>query len=245
MMNKNFPVLKLSNTKAKLLMWLVKLFPRRLIPTRLIHIKDKFIASPLILKKDISPTLNNLNLAKDMECLINDEGAIQQIMQHQEALPEAVYRQRIAQGDSCFILLNEKTVVAYNWVSHSKCAVYRGFAREVEFLVLNSEQAFTYDFYTYKNHRNKGYGLIVKQFLIKYLAQGGVKAMLTCVHHDNHASLAVHFNIGYKPIAVVYLARIMNWTISFQSGDKELYTIKQWFEQYIQFKNSKKISDKL
>jgi len=241
-MNKNFPTLKLSNKKYTLLMWLVKLFPRRIIPTRSIHIEDKFIACPLILKKEISPTLINLNISKNMKCLVNDEAAINQIMQHQEALPEAVYRQRIAQGDSCFILLNKKRVVAYSWVSHDKCAIFRGFKKEVDFLTLSCKQAFTYDFYTYKDDRNKGYGSIVKQFLLKHLAQGGVKEMLTSVHQDNHASLAVYFNFGYKPIAIAYLARIMNWTISFQSSNKELKNIKQWFEQYMQYmqyKNSK------
>ena len=174
-----------------------------------------------------------------MECLVNDDAAIKQIMQHQDALPKAVYRQRIAQGDSCFILLNKKRVVAYNWVSYSKCAVYRGFKKEIEFLTLNSNQAFTYDFYTYKNDRKKGYGSIIKQFLLEYSAQNGVREMLTCVDQDNHASLAVHINIGYKPIAVIYLARIMNWTISFQSSNTELNKIKKWFEQYMQLKNNK------
>lgn len=238
-MKEKFPELTYTNKKAKLLMWLVRLFPRRLIPKRFIQIEEKFVAFPLILKKEISLTPNKLNVTSDMKCLVNDEAALMQIMQHQEALPVAVYRQRIDQGDSCFILLHKNRVVAYNWVSQSQCAVFRGFPKEIEFLSLSRKQAFTYDFYTYIADRNKGYGLIVKQFLLQYLAQHGVTEMLTCVHQDNHASLAVHFNINYKPIAIIYLARIMNWTMSFQSNDSELKHINEWFERCKQLKSNR------
>lgn len=154
------------------------------------------------------------------------------IMNHPEALMRDVYAKRLERGDRCYCLSNGKEIVSYNWVAFSLCCVLCGFDRGVEFFPLSKEQAFTYDFYTYKARRGGGLGSAAKQILVSTLAGQGIREVYTLVMPYSTASLKIHLRLGYEPMGMVYGYRILGWSRTYYGKAGEKKWLDAWIDNF-------------
>ena len=217
--------------RIKFLNALVKYFPRRLLPKSRYNVLSKYTAHPTLLIREIS-NLDKISLPTDFTVKIASNAEIAQLAEHDEGLPLEVYQNRQLQGDRCICIYNKNELVSYNWLTFSRAGIYLGFKKEISFLNLLHNQVFSYDFYTYKKHRNMGYGTLLKSCIFQYLFSQNIDEILTCVHPDNGASLAVHVKQGYNLKRMVFCARIMEWNVSFFSNPKETKVYQAWFRLY-------------
>jgi GNAT superfamily N-acetyltransferase len=137
-----------------------------------------------------------------------DETDIKLIATHPEGYGSEVYNACVGRGDKCFCLKKHGEIVTYNWVAFRKCCLLCGFRSGVEFLPLLSNQVFTYGFYTYSKHRNKGLGTLLKSALYAALKRQDVDQVYSLIAADNPAPLRVHLHVGGRPERVVYAFRL-------------------------------------
>ena len=161
-----------------------------------------------------------------------DESAVAAIVAHPEALPEFVYRNRVAAGDRCLVLHADGEPVAYNWVSHARCCVLCGYPQAIEFATLAPGEAFTYDFYTYRAQRGRGYGHAIKRRLLARLAAEGVGRVCTVVMPHAGASLKIHLALGYRMESMVYGYRVNAWQYTRCSRARERPALEAWLAAF-------------
>ena len=159
-----------------------------------------------------------------------DDAALQQLLSHPEALPASVYQNRLAKGDVCYFLSVNDELVTLQWISTSQCAIFRGFDKGMDFLALAPHQAYTYDFYTYRNKRKQGFGTILKQQLLPWLAAQGYTELLTCVMHDNRESLKIHLKMRYSLKALPCNFRLMDWQWTTWGNQQQIAEARRWLD---------------
>jgi hypothetical protein len=140
---------------------------------------------------------------------------LEHLIDHAEALPGSVYATRLGHGDRCFCLVAGSEVRSFNWVSHDRACVMRGFENSIDFLDLTPGQAFTYDFYTYTACRGRGAGRDLKRGIMAALAREGGREVLSLVRPESPASCHLHVSLGYQPDCMVYGYRLGSWQHTF------------------------------
>lgn len=217
--------------RVRLLNGLVKYFPRRLVPAGMCQELSKFVAHPCLLNRSISDR-DKFSLPAEFELKIASAQELAQLAGHSEGLPADVYQKRMLQGDKCICLYHQNELVSYNWLAFVRAGIFLGLDKQINMMMLESNQVFTYDFYTYKAHRNRGYGKLLKSAIFQFALSEGIQEIITCVHADNAASLAVHIKQGYNLKSMVFCARIMDWTVSFLSTPHQTSRYLAWFGRY-------------
>ncbi|GLX79300.1 hypothetical protein tinsulaeT_26400 [Thalassotalea insulae] len=218
-------------------------FPRRLIAF-VFQSHCKLYQHTLLLKKNIFPAeslpeVQNL-LPSDVEIGLLNEDILEQMIRHSEALPEKYYRQRLAEGDICYYQTYKQELVNYNWISLTTCSTYRGSAKEIPFYWLGKGQAFTYDFYTYQQYRRKGYGAMIKRYMIADLAAKGINTIYSSVEPGNINSLNIHLRLGYQLVNAIQNFKFMDKTFSLWANEHYRQKILKWLISYQHQLNSKK-----
>jgi GNAT superfamily N-acetyltransferase len=221
----------ISSLPLKLQNRFVQYFPRKYLGFLNHTVQDKYYLHPLLLSKTLhaglAPTLPTGYRFGSL-----DQASLQQIMSHPEALPGAIYQNRLAKGDACYFLSVNDEVVSFQWISTSSCGIFRGFDKGVDFLALAPHQAYTYDFYTYRDRRKRGYGTILKQQLLAYLAAQGHTELLTCVMYDNQESLKIHLKLHYNLKALPCNFRLMGWQWTTWGSQKQITEASDWLDRF-------------
>ena len=223
--------------RVRLLDFLVNFFPRRLVPTQYYSVSDKFCMHTIMLKKQLS-TENKTSQPVDFELGIAEHDVLASIMSHPESLAESVYHRRIEMGDTCCYLKVNGQLASYNWMSSSHCGIFRGFDKIINFKKLLPQQVYSYDFYTYKKQRGKGYGSILKTYFFPHLASLGKTEVFTCIEPDNKESLAVHFKYGYLPVSMVHNFRLLDWTYTIRGNRRSNRRLGKWYQHYLEQRRS-------
>jgi RimJ/RimL family protein N-acetyltransferase len=159
-------------------------------------------------------------------------GDLDIIRNHPEALAPAVYARRLERGDRCYCLVQGGEILSYNWVAFSLCCILCGYDRGIEFFPLNDDQAFTYDFYTYKARRGGGHGGLMKQLLLQELARQGVREVMALVMPHSTASLKIHLKAGYEPMCLVYGYRLLGWSRTWTGHPKDRHRLDAWIDEF-------------
>lgn len=209
---------------------MVSYFPRRIF-SFLCKKQNKYFLEVLLLKKDISKELPP-EIPRDRELGLMNKSILSEIVSHDESLPEDVYQQRIANGDICYYQKCNGELVGYNWISFNQCSVFRGFEKGMDFQFLNNYQTFIYDFYTYKPHRNKGYGLLLKRYVLADLKKKNKKEIFSCIEYDNSNSLNIHLRLNYNLVDIITCFALMGYKKSLKSSEKRFQHALKWIEKY-------------
>lgn len=215
--------------KVRLMDQLVRFFPRRLFAFLRPRVEYKYAFHPLLLTR--KPLADDPDLPAGYRFCALDERLLAAMMSHKEALPEEVYRSRLAKGDLCYCLEVEGKLVTYQWLSSTSCAIFRGFEREIVFLALTPAQAFTYDFYTYRDCRKKGYGSLLKKQVYRTIAEKGITEVMSCVLPTNRESRNIHMREGFTVKALPYNYRIMDWSVTLWGNARALRQTQAWWKR--------------
>jgi GNAT superfamily N-acetyltransferase len=224
-----FPKQDLS---ARLLKKFVHNFPRRFFKHSP-QASHKYVFETLLLKLALSEQPFQKTVA-DSEFGMLTENVLLEIISHEEGLPEQVYRQRLAKGDICYYQKIAGELVSYSWISFLICGIYNGFNKGIYFKPLATNEAYTYDFYTYKKFRKKGYGSSLQYYLLADLYQRGKRYLFACVAETNANSLKIHLNFNYQLSSVITCFRLMGWHYTMWSTNRRLKKVSCWLSAYHQ-----------
>ncbi len=212
---------------------LVRNFPRRLFKWVSSEQQEKIASHAIFFSKTLKD-IGCVPLSEVMEFGVADEDTVNDIASHPEALPRGVYSKRIENGDSCYYLKVNGSLVCYNWISLDCFSIYGGFPQEIRFAKPENEfSAYTYDFYTYSERRGSGYGALLKSSLLYDLAKQGYDMVYGCVHSDTRASLRVHKQAGYQVFGVAYMYRLMRFSFVLWANKEKTAQVTTWFEEYV------------
>jgi GNAT superfamily N-acetyltransferase len=226
----NYPSLPL---KAQMSDFLVRKFPRRFFSWLSPRQQEKIISHAIFLSKSLDAAESG-PLPANMEFGLAGDNVVKEMAAHPEALPAEVYSKRVANGDICYYLKVDDTLVCYNWINIDCFSIYGGFDEEIRFeKPANGKSVYTYDFYTYNDERGKGYGALLKSCLLRQLARDGYARIFSCVHHDTRASLKVHKDLGYEVFGVAYMYRLMQFSFVLWANRALAENVKLWFEKYV------------
>lgn len=198
---------------------------------RALPLKSKLTHYSLLLRNDLTRSVQPDVDSSSRFSLANAED-LAYITRHPEALAGAVYSNRLANGDLCFCLKVKGEIVSYNWVRFTNCCVYCGRRSGFEFDKLEEDQAFTYDFYTYEQHRRRGFGTRLKISLLNELAARGVREVRVIVQPGNLASLKVHLKLNYELAGIRFGYGILRWTRTFSGSTRDNRKMAQWIRAY-------------
>ncbi len=148
--------------------------------------------------------------------------------EHPEALAKSLYDRRIENGDICLCLKKDGELVSYNWIRFTSCCARCGKRVSFSFIPLEKNQAFTYDFYTYKKFRGSGLGGYLKKCLLHELYTRGITEVLSIVKPSNDISLRIHVRLDYDLVTVVFGYCIYSWTKTFLGSKKDILRMRQW-----------------
>jgi GNAT superfamily N-acetyltransferase len=158
---------------------------------------------------------------------------IQYMDTHPEATSPTAYARRAQMGDRCVCLKQGGELVGYQWIRFKRCCALCGFtdAMELPFLPLAANQAFFYDLYTYKAHRKRGVGTLIRKLADQGLSEMGIDEVLSLVSPQNLPALRLRTLMQEKPDRMVYGYRIRNWHQTFLGplGDTQLLA---WWDQF-------------
>ena len=193
-----------------------------------IPLKKKYCHNSILMRKCLREVASPTDLPRDDEFSTADNMDIDAIMRHPEALPAKIYRKRLAAGDCCYCLRHHGEIIGYNWLSRDTCCILRGFEKGIEFLPLVEGQAFSYDFYVYKNHRRMGVGTAMKRQLLWLLRSQGYNEVFSVVMPNNLVSLKVHFSLGFDAEYMVYGYRIGDWVWTYYDREGDRSRLNSW-----------------
>jgi len=159
---------------------------------------------------------------------IAGEEEFEAMIQHPEALSKSLYLRRISNGDICYCLKQNDELVSYNWIRFTSCCAHCGRRVGFEFIPLEKNQAFTYDFYTYKKYRGTGLGGYLKSHLLYDLYSRGITEVLSIVKPSNDISLKIHVRLDYELVTVVFGYCVFNWTTTFLGSKNDVLRMRQW-----------------
>lgn len=153
------------------------------------------------------------------------------LAKHEEALtPSGIYAERLRHGHACYCLKYKGEILSYNWVAFDKCYRLCGYAGEFAFKSLKQTQAFTYDFYCYKEHRRRGYGIKLKTRLLSELKREGICEVFSLVLQSNNASLRIHMASGFYPESIVYGYHLGPWSRVIYGMPQDSNSLANWAE---------------
>ena len=225
-----FPSLPL---KVRVTDALVRYFPRRLFKWVSPEEQDKIVSHAIFFSKPLNG-IRSVPLLRTMEFGVAGHDVVREMASHSEALPGAVYSKRMENGDFCYYLKVDGSLVCYNWVSLDCFCIYGGFPQEIRFQKPKSEMsAYTYDFYTYSESRGSGYGSLLKNRLLYDLAIKGYDRVYGCVHSDTRASLRVHKQAGYQVFGIAYMYRLMRFSVVLWANRATREKVRIWFDKYV------------
>jgi GNAT superfamily N-acetyltransferase len=205
---------------------LVRYFPVRPFQRFAAPGLGKVISHPLLLKKNLVRGASPGNREHYVVALANVRD-LACIAQHAEAFPEKYYQTRLRRGDTCYCLRVNGEMVAYSWICFTCCSVHCAFENEIEFLQLQNHQAYSYDFYTYRNCRGKGYGSYLYERLEAALLDRGVTELYAAVYQYNYTSLKIHLRMDFDLVTGIANFRILRWAKSFwQAVDQK--KLERW-----------------
>jgi ribosomal protein S18 acetylase RimI-like enzyme len=154
---------------------------------------------------------------------------------HPEATSRSAYDRRQARGDSCLCLMKGGELVGYRWIAWHTGCLYCGFGpgQEVTFLPLRKNQAFLYDLYIYKAHRERGYGTLLLELTFKALAGRGIDEVFALVDPDNHAVIRLDQRLGFEAVRMAYAFRIRQWRTMLYGPRDEQMQLQAWMQQFM------------
>ncbi len=210
-------------------------YPRRPIWCRVLNLlvrfaplRNRFSHTSLLMRKDLGEARQPSALPGDLE--FQEAGAedLDAILHHPEAVPEEVYRSRLAAGDRCYCLKRSGAIVGYSWVRGGSCCVFCGFEKGIDFLPLEAHRRFSYDLYVYEDHRRSGLGTVIYGQLLWALRGQGAREAYSLVMPDNPASLKVHFSLGYEADHLVHGYRLGPWVWTHLDRDGDRADLDAW-----------------
>ena len=208
---------------------LVKYFPRRYFTWRSPSVQDKIISHTLVFRKNLT-TLRNITNDQEYDLGVADEAQVLKLAEHKEAFPLHTYLNRLKAGDECFYLAIGGEIKAYQWVSYRQCKIYCGFDSEFGFLDLKQDESYTYDFYTYRSSRGKGYGQALKRYTWQELAHHQKNLLYCAIHHENFISLRIHLKSAFRLQGLSYLYRLMALTRVIHGTQEEVARVARWLD---------------
>lgn len=221
-------------------LWLGELFlakaPVSLAPRFVSRRRRKLITRAFVMARNIEsveapPLPEGLHFSE----LTPDD--IRSIAQHPEALNRIDYFDRVAAGDICYGIKRGDELLTYNWIRFHQCCVFCSYPWEIGFLPLNDQQAFTYDFYTYKAHRKQGLGSLLKAHLLADLNTRGVCEILSIVYRKNFASLSIHLRLGYKVRHLFNGYELLDWSTYRLVPAEILPGLDAWLDEFMEAKH--------
>lgn len=198
---------------------------------RYVPVTEKYGHNSILFKKVLNER-ETIAVPAGYEFRLAGTGDLAAIAGHPEALAAAVYAKRRERGDRCYCFSDGEGIVSYNWVARRRCCVLCGYARGIEFLPLRTDQAFTYDFYTYKTRRGSGLGSLTKRLLVQALEREGVREVYTLVMPYSTASLKIHLRLGYEPVCMVYGYRVLGWSRTFYGKPGDRRWLDEWIGEF-------------
>jgi GNAT superfamily N-acetyltransferase len=190
-------------------------------------VKSKLKFHALLLKKKLDSP-EKPEARPGLGFSIASENDIEEISEHEEALAKQLYSRRVSNGDICYCLRKDGELVSYNWIRFTSCCAHCGRRVGFEFVPLERNQAFTYDFYTYKKYRGSGLGGYLKSHLLDDLHARGIDEVLSIVKPSNAISMRIHARLDYEPVMVVFGYSMFNCSKVFIGSEKDLLRMQQW-----------------
>lgn len=210
---------------------LLLLFPTKLVPGFMSKHRRQFVSRCFVMTKNIID-ISATPLPDGIEFSVLTDDEIDRIAAHDEALRRIDYRDRQKNGDICYGLKAAGNIVSYNWIRFNECCVFCSFPWEIKFLPLNEKQAFTYDFYTYKQYRKKGYGTLLKRRLLQELRANGIEEIFSIVYRHNYKSLKIHLRLNYDAGYLFNGYQLLDWTHFLLIEKSELPEMSRWIDQF-------------
>ncbi len=213
--------------RIRMLDFMVRNFPRRLFKAIWPGQQEKFISHLLFFTKPLSPEDTFVNTTP-FELGIADSRIINYLASHREAFPAEMYYNRLARGDACYYVAHEGEVRSYQWVNFRECALVWGQANSLTLTRLNEDEAYLYDFYTYSDARNQGFGKLLKLYVWSDLFGKNFASICNGIHHDNFVSLKLHLGSEFKLKNLYYAYQLMSWQGVFKGTRSETLAVKNW-----------------
>jgi hypothetical protein len=167
---------------------------------------------------------------------------IKYIGAHPESLDYGVYKYRLSEGHKCYCAVSENEVMSYNWISFNKCGISFGTEREVKFLQLKYNQAYSYDLYTYKKFRKKHVASQLKYYTDLDLQRKGKTELFSLVGPSFIASMKLALRRGFVPQRIIYIYGINKFKkviVGTSKSLKKLHQWEKWFEKTYGLDNKK------
>ena len=164
-------------------------------------LKDQaFYYSGILLKKDLSCDLPLLetNGYKFMQADVND---IRSICEHPESPDFEVYKDRLLRNHVCYCAKDNNEVMCYVWLCFDTCGLFFGTDKEVQFLPLASNQVYSYNLYTFNNHRHKGIASQLHNYCNISLKSKGITERLVIIGPSFIGSMKISLRNGFHATA--------------------------------------------
>jgi RimJ/RimL family protein N-acetyltransferase len=194
---------------------------------RLAPVRSKYYLNSILLRKRLSGSLE-VPASNDYRFDWAGPEDVRYIMAHSEALQGHVYDNRVTNGDRCFCAKQGGEIVSYNWIRFTSCCALCGFERGLSFLPLQSDQAFTYDFYTYSKYRGKHIGRLLKMHLLHALNEIGINEVYTLIRPHNEISMKIQLRLGYEPVQMIFGYQILKWKKVLYGSARDNQRMSQW-----------------
>ena len=221
-------------------LWLGELLlaraPVSLAPGFLTRYRRKFITRAFVMAKNIEDARAR-QLPDDLSFSVLEPDDIRFVASHPEARNGIDYQDRVAAGDVCYGIKRGDELLTYNWIRFHQCCVFCSYPWEIGFLPTNEQQAFTYDFYTYKAHRKQGLGSLLKACLLADLRARGIREVLSVVYRTNFASLSIHLRMGYDVRYLFNGYQLLDWSTYRLIPAQELPALDAWLALFRESKH--------
>lgn len=199
---------------------------------RLAPVHSKYYLNSILLRKSLTG-LSAVPASSEYQFVWAGPEDVRFIMAHSEALQDHVYDKRVTNGDRCFCVKQGSEIVSYNWIRFTSCCALCGFDRGLTFFPLQSDQAFTYDFYTYSKYRGKHIGRLLKMHLLHALNEIGINEVYTLVRPDNEISMKIQLRLGYEPVQMIFGYQILKCKKVLYGSARDNQRMNQWTQRFM------------
>jgi len=108
-------------------------------------------------------------------------------------------RQRLRQGQLCFVARHQGRLVAADWASTEST-----YSRDLHCIFpLQPGDVYTYEIYTLPEFRRQRIATVIKVEILRNFGAAGCRRFLNLISPDNHASLHTNEKLGYRRVGLM------------------------------------------
>jgi GNAT superfamily N-acetyltransferase len=108
-------------------------------------------------------------------------------------------RQRLRQGQLCFVARHEGKLVAADWASTEST-----YSRDLHCIFsLQPGDVYTYEIYTLPEFRRQRIATVIKVEILRHFRAAGCRRFLNLISPDNGASLHTNEKLGYRRVGLI------------------------------------------